>query len=209
MILKVNPTRISLLNLKRELKVAGRGHKLLKDKRDGLMKKFMSSVREVKSLRERVEREMGEVFRLYVRGSSAMPETSIAGAFLLPNIVLNIFAKSETVMSVPTPNFSVSKKGRLFSYGFSETGADMDTSVLKLDSALLEIVKLAELEKTLENLAIEIEKTRRRASALENTKIPNLKDTIRFITMRLEEQARDAVVATMRVKAQILATENS
>ncbi|PIQ91452.1 MAG: V-type ATP synthase subunit D [Parcubacteria group bacterium CG11_big_fil_rev_8_21_14_0_20_39_22] len=209
MILKVNPTRINLLNLKKELKVAKRGHKLLKDKRDGLMKKFMVAIYEVKDLRSRVETELGEVFKHYVRGSALMSQNATENAFLLPSAKISVEVSNETVMSVPTPRFSLTKKGNLFSYGLLETNAEIDTSVSKLDKSFADLIALAELEKTIENLAAEIERTRRRASALENTKIPNLNDTIKFITMRLEEQARDTIVGTMRIKAMIVAKEES
>ncbi len=112
-------------------------------------------------------------------------------------------------MSVVIPSFKMKKEGSAFSYGFLETSGDLDNAVFKLEKLFPDLVKLAELEKTVENLAVEIEKTRRRVSALENTMIPNLEETIRFIYMRLEEQARDAVVSTMRIKAMIVEREES
>lgn len=207
MLLKVNPTRINLLNLKRELKMAKRGHKLLKDKRDGLMKKFMETVHEVKDLRSEVEEGLAQVFRTYTRASTTMRTKSITSAFMLPNAEIGVEATEKTLMSVPIPSFKLTKKGSLFSYGFLETSGDLDTAVMTLDRVFPTLIRLAEQEKKVENLAIEIEKTRRRASALENTMIPNLNETIRFIAGRLEEQARDAVVSTMRIKAMIVAKE--
>jgi V/A-type H+-transporting ATPase subunit D len=209
MILKVNPTRISLLNLKRELKVASRGHKLLKDKRDGLMKKFMATIRETRKLRNEVEDELAGMLLSYTRASTMMAEKAIEAAFLLPNAKLELDVKTTTVMSVPIPQFRLEKSGGLFSYGLLETSGDLDEAVTKLDKLFPKLISLAEMEKTVENLAAEIERTRRRASALENTMIPNLKDTIRFITMRLEEQARDTIVGTMRIKAMILEKEQT
>ncbi len=207
MILKVNPTRINLLTLKRELKLAVRGHKLLKDKRDGLMKKFMETVREVKSLRTHVESELAVMFSSYTRASIMMAQKSIDTAFMLPNAKLSLEVTTKSVMSVPIPEFTLEKNGTLFCYGMLDTSGDLDSAIMKLDATLPDLFTLAQLEKTIENLALEIERTRRRASALENTRIPNLKETIRFITMRLEEQARDAVVGTMRIKAMILEKE--
>jgi len=110
-------------------------------------------------------------------------------------------------MSVPVPEFTIEKSGNAFAYGILETNGDLYTAIGKFDEVFADIIKLAELEKTAENLAEEIERTRRRVSALENTRIPNLNDTIRFITGQLEERARDAVVSTMRVKAMIIAKE--
>jgi len=207
MILKVNPTRITLLNLKKELKVAQKGYKLLKDKRDGLMKKFMSTIREARTLRESVEERLGDAFTAYTRASALIHEKTIDVAFMLPGVTTNLDVKVKTVMSVPVPEFTIEKTGNAFAYGILETNGDLDTAISKFDEVFADIIKLAELEKTAENLAEEIERTRRRVSALENTRIPNLNDTIRFITSQLEERARDAVVSTMRVKAMIIEKE--
>lgn len=207
MILKVNPTRISLLNLKKDLKTAEKGYKLLKDKRDGLMKKFMEIVQETKELKMAVEKELPEFFKLYFTATAQTPQKFLDSAFVLPNAKVNLKVSSRSVMSVPIPSFELEKEGQAFSYGFLETSGDLDTAIRKLEKIFPKLIKLAELEKTMENLATEIEKTRRRTSALENTMIPNLKETIKFIYNRLEEQARDTVVSTMRIKAMILARE--
>ncbi len=208
-ILKVNPTRITLLNLKKELKVAEKGYKLLKDKRDGLMKKFMSVIREARTLRESVEERLGDAFGAYTRANALLHTKTVETAFMLPGVNTNLEVQVKNVMSVPVPEFAIEKKGNVFAYGMYETNGDLDIAVKKFDMVFTDIVKLAELEKTAENLAEEIERTRRRVSALENTRIPNLQDTIRFITSQLEERARDAVVSTMRVKAMIVAKEKS
>ena len=209
MILKVNPTRIILLNLKKDLAVAEKGYKLLKDKRDGLMKKFMSTIRSARELRESVEERLGDAFATYTRASALIHEKTIDVAFMLPGITTKLDVKIKTVMSVPVPEFTIEKQGIAFAYGILETNGDLDTAIAKFDEVFADIVKLAELEKTAENLAEEIERTRRRVSALENTRIPNLNDTIHFITQQLEERARDAVVSTMRVKAMILEKEGN
>lgn len=206
-ILKVNPTRVALLRLKKELKVAKKGHKLLKDKRDGLVKKFMSVIYEAKSLRESVEARLGSAFDSYARASSMTTASSLDAAFLAPNAKIDLDVKVNSVMSVKIPEFTVEKKGSVFAYGLFETTGDLDNAMVKFDEVFVDILRLAELEKTAENLADEIEKTRRRVSALENVRIPNLEDTIKFITMQLDERNRDAVVSTMRVKAMILEKE--
>lgn len=206
-ILKVNPTRIALLGLKKELKVAQKGHKLLKDKRDGLVKKFMTVIYEARDLRELVEQRLGSAFVSYSRASSMTSAAALNTAFMVPNAKVNLEVKVKSVMSVKIPEFSVEKTGSAFSYGMMETTGDLDNAMVKFDDVFVDILKLAELEKTAENLAEEIEKTRRRVSALENVRIPNLQDTIKFITMQLDERGRDAVVSTMRVKAMILAKE--
>lgn len=208
-ILKVNPTRIALLGLKKELKVAKKGHKLLKDKRDGLVKKFMAVIYEAKSTRESVEARLGSAFDSYSRASAMTAATTLDGAFLTPGAKVDIDVKVNSVMSVKIPEFNIEKSGNPFSYGLMETTGDLDNAIVKFDEVIVDILRLAELEKTAESLAEEIEKTRRRVSALENVRIPNLEDTIKFITMQLDERNRDAVVSTMRVKAMILAKEEA
>ena len=207
MILKVNPTRIALLGLKKDLKVAKKGHKLLKDKRDGLVKKFMTIIFEAKSLRESVEARLGSAFDSYARASARSSAAALSTAFMVPNAKIELGVKVSSVMSVKIPEFTIEKSGSAFSYGMLETTGDLDNAMVKFDEVFVDILRLAELEKTAENLAEEIEKTRRRVSALENVRIPNLNDTIKFITMQLDERGRDAVVSTMRVKAMILAKE--
>ncbi|MBU0723280.1 V-type ATP synthase subunit D [Patescibacteria group bacterium] len=207
-ILKVTPTRITLLNLKKELKVAQKGYKLLKDKRDGLMKKFMEIIRTTRQLREAVEEQLGNAFSFYVKATAPIHPKTIEAAFLVPDITTTLTVDVKNIMSVPIPQFHIKKEGYAFSYGILETNGDLDNAIIKFDKVFCDMVKLAELEKTAENLAKEIERTRRRVSALENTRIPNLEDTIHFITQQLEERARDAIVSTMRVKAMIIAKEN-
>jgi V/A-type H+-transporting ATPase subunit D len=207
MILKVSPTRISLLNLKKELKVAQKGHKLLKDKRDGLIKKFMTVIFEARDLRHSVESRLGLAFDSYQRSSAMTPRMAQAVALLVPNAEVSLKVAVKTVMSVKIPEFEITKEGSAFSYGLLDSTGDLDNAIVKFEEVFVDIVRLAQLEKTAENLADEIEKTRRRVSALENVMIPNIKDTIKFITMQLDERARDAVVSTMRVKAMIVAKE--
>ena len=207
MILKVSPTRISLLNLKKELSVAKKGHKLLKDKRDGLIKKFMAIIFETRDLRKSVEERLGMAFDSYQRSSATTSRLAQEVALLVPNAEINLEVNVKTVMSVKIPEFKVSKEGSAFSYGFLDTSGDLDNAIVKFDEVFVDIMRLAGLEKSAENLAEEIEKTRRRVSSLENIMIPNLQETIKFISMQLDERARDAVVSTMRVKAMIVAKE--
>jgi V/A-type H+-transporting ATPase subunit D len=208
-ILKVSPTRIALLTLKKELKLAQKGHKLLKDKRDGLIKKFMAVIYEAKALREGVEARLGSAFDSYTRASSMTAASALDTAFMAPNAKIDLGVKVQSVMSVKIPEFTIEKSGSAFSYGMLETTGDLDNAIVKFDEVFVDILRLAELEKTAEMLAEEIEKTRRRVSALENIRIPNFVDTIKFITMQLDERNRDAVVSTMRVKAMILAKEEA
>lgn len=210
--LKVNPTRINLLRLKRELKVAVRGHKLLKDKRDGLMREFMGRIRDVKELRARLNPELISAFTTYVSASAIMDPVKLKNAFDAlrhtdgtenehPHTG-TITTALRTVMSVKLPTFTpVSDKKISLSYGYLESYGNLDIALARLAPLYRDLLKLAELESAVERLAREIEQTRRRASSLEHLRIPALKTTIRAIQLRLDEQARDALVSTMRVKA--------
>jgi V/A-type H+-transporting ATPase subunit D len=171
------------------------------------VKKFMAVIFEAKAVRESVEARLGSAFDSYTRASAMTNAASLDTAFLAPNAQINLDVKIKSVMSVKIPEFQITKSGSAFSYGMLETTGDLDNAMVKFDEVFVDILKLAELEKTAENLAEEIEKTRRRVSALENVRIPNLQDTIKFITMQLDERNRDAVVSTMRVKAMIVAKE--
>jgi len=201
--LKVNPTRVNLLSLKKELTIAQKGHKLLKDKRDGLMQRFMEVIHQTYELRSEVDTELRNAFVTYTQGASFVTPTLLSGAFMLPRARVSLDVNTHSVMSVPIPQFELSQSGSPFCYGLLDTNGDIDRAIIRFGELLPKLVKLAELEKTVENLADEIERTRRRTSALENNRIPNLKDTIRFINLRLEEQSRDAVVSAMRIKDMI------
>ncbi|MEX1026948.1 MAG: V-type ATP synthase subunit D [Candidatus Paceibacterota bacterium] len=203
--LKVNPTRVNLLALKKRLKTAKKGHKLLKDKRDGLIQKFMQIIKETRELRRQIDQELGTALHTYVRGSSMISKKVLDVAFMVPTSKVSLDVSTESVMAVSIPRFTVHKNGNGFSYGFLETNGDIDRAISQIDEVFPALIKLAELEKAIENLADEIEKTRRRTNALENVMIPNLNSTIRYITTRLEEQQRDAVVASMKIKDMITA----
>ncbi|PIR82855.1 V-type ATP synthase subunit D [Candidatus Kaiserbacteria bacterium CG10_big_fil_rev_8_21_14_0_10_59_10] len=208
--IKVNPTRINLLRLKRELKTAKRGHKLLKDKRDGLMREFMGRVREVKELRARLNPELIRAFTAYASASAIMNPTKLGNAFRAKRGAGGVETSVRNVMSVSLPSFRVKDTNgeHSFPYGYLESYGNLDAAILRLRSLYTDLVRLAELESAVERLAREIEQTRRRASALEHFRIPALQNTIKAITLRLDEQARDALVSTMRVKANIINQEN-
>lgn len=202
-ILNINPTRVSLLNLRKQLQVAYRGHKLLKDKRDGLMKKFMAIIREARVLRFEIEREMGGVMDNFLSASSTMPSRMYDGTLAFPEGNLSLSVQTKNIMSVHVPEFKFLFHGNLLTYGCAQTSGDLDMAIKKLEKLVPHLLKLAELEKTAESLADEIEKTRRRVNALEYTMIPNYLDTIKFIRMKLGEQERGAIIATMVLKSQM------
>jgi len=203
-ILKVNPTRVNLLSLKSNLKTAQKGHKLLKDKRDGLIQRFMAIIRETQQLRAQVDDTLPTALHAYVRAASQVNQKQLDTAFMIPARSFSLSVTTDSVMAVSVPRFTVTAEGDVVSYGFLETQGDLDVAIHSLNTVMPDLIKLAELEKTVENLANEIEKTRRRTNALEYVKIPNLLETIRYINLRLEEQQRDAVVSSMRVKEMIM-----
>jgi V/A-type H+-transporting ATPase subunit D len=202
-VLKVNPTRVNLLKLKKQVKTARRGHKLLKDKRDGLMKKFMEIIREARKLRKEAETKIGEAFRLFLLASSTMPKRSIENALLMPTTKIHLDVKTKNVMSVHIPEFEAEFSGTALTYSSVGTSGNLDIALLKFQEIFPLLLRLAAVEKSAEALADEIEKTRRRVNALEYTMIPNLVQTIKYIVMKLEEQARDALVGVMRIKSMI------
>jgi V/A-type H+/Na+-transporting ATPase subunit D len=202
-ILNVNPTRMNLLVLKKQCSTAQRGHKLLKDKRDGLMKYFMQIIREARELRFQVEKEMGKTLSSFLRVKSVMDPYILQGSLELSELSLDLEVSTKNIMSVYVPEFRVSIHGKSQSYGYNQTSGDLDIALEKLEKILPLLLQLAELEKKAENLAEEIEKTRRRVNALEYTMIPNYIDTMKFIKMKLGEQERGAIIATMFVKSMI------
>ena len=198
--LNLNPTRQELLKLKIKLKTAKRGHKLLKDKRDGLMKHFMSIIRQAKDLREKIEKQLGQGFLAYIFYSSLTRRSAIHKALLVPAQKVTLKAQTKNVMGTEVPVFSYHQEGNLLSYDFASTTSDLDSALLIFSDALQDMVRLAEVEHSAKLLATEIEKTRRRVNALEYVFIPNIEETFKYITAKLNEQERGAIVALMKIK---------
>ncbi len=206
-ILKVNPTRVNLLSLRKRVKTAQRGHKLLKDKRDGLMKQFMELIRETKTLREDLEKQMSAVFADFLKAGAIMSPSALAAALLSSTSKLDLSVETKNVMSVHIPQFAAEFSGKSIGFTTIGTSSALELALGKLQDLFPKLLRLAEYEKAAEALADEIEKTRRRVNTLEHRMIPDLKDTVRFITMKLEESARDSLVSVMRIKAMIEAKE--
>ncbi len=202
-ILQVSPTRMNLLGMKKQIKTAQKGHKLLKDKRDGLMKEFMALIKEARSLRKTVENQMGEAFSLILRASRSTNPKAIETALYSPDISLELEVETKNVMSVKIPEFSSQISGNALNFGKTGVSPFLSLSIETLQEIFPTLLKLAGLEKAIEALAKEIETTRRRVNALEYQMIPNLEETVKFIQLKLEEANRDAVVSVMRVKAMI------
>ncbi|MFH1314867.1 MAG: V-type ATP synthase subunit D [Candidatus Uhrbacteria bacterium] len=205
--LGVNPTRQELLKLKVKLKTSERGYKLLKDKRDGLMKQFMEIIREAKDLRENVEEQLSIGFRSYLFASAKTPPDLLKSAFLLPSMKTVLQADVKNVMSVNVPVFEYKEEGDFLSYGFSFTASELDTALKSFSETLKDMVRLAEVEHSAKLLAEEIEKTRRRVNALEYVFIPKMKETIKYIQAKLGEQERGTIITLMKVKDMLIKQE--
>ena len=206
--LNVNPTRMELTNLKRKLATARRGHKLLKDKRDELMRRFMEMVRENKALRKRVEEKIAHANAHMALARSVMGDAEIEAALMIPMQQMEVEIAEKNVMSVLIPKYTASVRSSdaadIYPYGFAFTSSELDGAVRYLSDILPELLQLAELEKSCQLMAAEIEKTRRRVNALEHVIIPETKSGIRYITMKLDENERSTQIRLMKVKDMML-----
>ncbi len=197
----VNPTRMELTLLKKRLTTARRGHKLLKDKRDELMKQFLDVVRENKTLRESVEDNLKTVYENFLVASAIMSKQVLEQSLMFPKKRIEVDIETKNIMSVNVPRFSFNaEETDLYSYGFFGTSRQLDISVNKLGKLLPDLLSLAEKEKSAQLLAAEIEKTRRRVNALEYVMIPQFTEKIRFIKMKLDENERSTTTRLMKVK---------
>jgi len=203
-VLNISPTRMELTKVKNRLMVAVKGHKLLKDKRDELMRQFLDMIRETKELRQQTEEKMMEANRGFGLASSVMQRETLVSALMMPKQNVTLEISSKNIMGVDVPVFDIREKtknkGDVLSYGYAFTSGDLDRSILALAEILPDLLKLAQQEKTVQMLSAEIEKTRRRVNALEYIVIPNYQDTVRYITMKLEENERGNMTRLMKVK---------
>lgn len=205
---QVNPTRMELTRLKKKLVTATRGHKLLKDKRDELMRQFLDQVRENKTLREQVEAGIQAANKNFLLARAGMQDEVLNTALLAPKQRVSLDYTLENVMSVEIPKFTfhtrTPDKNDIFSYGFAFTSSDLDGAVQSLSDIFPAMLQLAEREKACQLMAAEIEKTRRRVNALEHVVIPRLQENIKYISMKLDENERSTQVRLMKVKDMML-----
>lgn len=206
--LNVNPTRMELTNLKRKLITARRGHKLLKDKRDELMRRFMELVRENKALRQKVENGIKEANKYMSVARSVMSDAEISAALMMPMQQMSIDVGEKNVMSVVIPQFETKLKTAdetdIYPYGFAFTSTELDGAVKYISDIMPDLIRLAETEKACRLMAAEIEKTRRRVNALEHVMIPQYEETIKYISMKLDENERSSNTRIMKVKDMML-----
>ena len=204
----VTPTRMVLNSMKGRLKTARRGHKLLKDKRDELMRQFMDVVKLNKQLRIRVEDGLTDAFSSLQVASAIMSPEMLEQALMYPRQSVELGMKYKNIMSVNVPVYDFRTKNddpsEIYPYGFAQTSGELDDSLEKMAKVFEDMLKLAEIEKTMQLLAEDIEKTRRRVNALEYVMIPELEENIRYITMKLEENENSTKVRLLKVKEMVL-----
>ena len=219
--LNVNPTRIELSNLKAILHTATRGHKLLKDKQDELMRKFIELIKKNRQLRIDVEVELESAFKEFLQASAVMSPEMMEEAVILSKEEVTVDIKTRNVMSVNVPvmsfnnnereygmgeeenkqdNLDSTVAGNIFPYGLAQTSSELDDAITKLNIIMPKLLELAEIEKTCQLLADEIESTRRRVNALEYRTIPDLEETIRYIRLKLDENERATITRLMKTK---------
>ncbi len=199
--LRVNPNRMELLKLKRRTAVAVRGHKLLKDKMDELLKQFLVLVRENRELRRSIEAELAEAYGIFALARSEMITEEVEQALEYPTRQLRVSTETRSITGVKVPTFNLSVEGELDSYGLALTPAAFDDSIARFDALVPRLVQLAEVETAVLVMATEIEKTRRRVNALEYVLIPSLEETTAYITMKLDELERFYRTQLMKIKS--------
>ena len=204
----ITPTRMMLKQLKGRLKTARRGHKLMKDKRDELMRRFMDIVKLNKELRERVETGLTASFASLQVASAIMSPEVLEQALLYPRQSVELGVTFKNIMSVNVPEYSFHTKNNdpseIYPYGFAQTSGELDDALEQMAKVFEDMLELAQVEKTMQLLAEEIEKTRRRVNALEYVMIPELEANIRYITMKLEENENSTKVRLLKVKEMVL-----
>ena len=203
--LNVNPTRMELTRLKTRLKTAVRGHKLLKDKQDELMRQFIEMIKENKKLREKVEEKLQNSFKDFLLSRGVMSDEMLENAILYPKEKISLKIKMKNIMSVNVPKMTFIKDnenlaGSIYPYEYAQTSADLDDAIEGLNEIMDELLELSEIEKACQLMADEVEKTRRRVNALEYMTIPQYQETIKYIQMKLDENERGNIIRLMKVK---------
>ncbi len=207
----INPTRMELTRLKGRLKTAQRGHKLLKDKRDELMRQFLILLRQNQALRAKVEAGLESANAAFTVASAVMSPEVLEQALLYPKQHVELEVQLQNVMSVYVPNYQfqaqTSDLSDIYPYGFAQTSGELDDALANLASVFHDMLELAQVEKSVQLMAREIEKTRRRVNALEHVMIPDYLEKIRYISMKLDENERGATARLMKVKDMMLEEE--
>ena len=208
---QVNATRMELTKQKRRLATSSRGHKLLKDKRDELMKQFLDLIRENRSLRKKVEEGLMQAHGSFTVASALMSSEIMEQSLLYPKQSVDLDMSFKNIMSVNVPQYRFTTRsadaGEVYPYGFATTSGELDSAVDALSSVFEDMLKLAQIEKACQLMAEEIEKTRRRVNALEYVVIPDCQAKIKSISMKLDENERNNTIRLMKVKDMMLNAE--
>lgn len=198
--IRVNPTRMELLRLKKRAAVAKRGHKLLKDKRDELMKTFLALTRQARDLRKEVDDKLTTAYRSFLVARAVMSPEMLEEAIMFPKQQVSLTMSEKRMLNLTAPVFELHQEGEVYAYGLANTSSELDSSLGIFSEVLSLMVKLAGVERSVELLAEEIERTRRRVNALEHVLIPQLETAIKSISMKLSEQERAATTRLMKIK---------
>jgi V/A-type H+-transporting ATPase subunit D len=198
--IQVNPNRMELSRLKRRLVVAKRGHKLLKDKQDALVKEFLGRARAVRSLRDEVEADLALCRRDFLLARAQTLPAMLEQALLVTGKAARLSVSRKNVMSVAVPIYTLSSQEQGLGYGLAGTPAGLDLALERFQAVLPRLIRLAEEEKALKLMAAEIERTRRRVNALQHVMVPSLMEAIRGISMKLDEMERANLSRLMRIK---------
>jgi len=197
---QVNATRMELLNLKKRFNIAKRGHKLLKQKQDEILRILQKTIEELSSIREEVEKQLSKALKQFFLARAYEDKNIFEGSFLMLDANIELSKEIQKVMNVPLPVYRKSFKGELISYGFAMTSPSLDIALKNLMEVFERLIQLAQLEKRIILLAEEMEKTRRRVNALEYILIPEIESSVREINMKLEEREREKNSRLMIIK---------
>ncbi len=207
-VMNVNPTRMQLQKLKKQLNTALRGHKMLKDKRDELMRQFLELVKQDMELRKTIEEKLRRCNAGFASAGAVMSSEVLDESLITTKQKMYANADSKNIMSVNVPVFSTQTRtdesASTYPYGFAYTSFELDEAIEALNDTAQDLVKLAEIEKSCEMMSAEIEKTRRRVNSLEHVLIPRYSETIKYISMKLEENDRSSKARLMKVKDMLL-----
>ena len=199
MLANVNATRMELLRLRRRVSLASRGHRLLSEKRDEISRQLIQIAREIRPLREKVEKELSETFRRFMLARATVEPEHTKTALAVPTKKFSLAIAFANVMNIKVPQLAKEISGEIICYGYATTSGEMDVALLALERAFDHLIELAEKEKQADLLATELQMTRRRVNVLEHVVIPELHETIRFIFDKLAEAERDNISRLMKI----------
>jgi V/A-type H+-transporting ATPase subunit D len=202
MAVKINPTRMELKRVKERLKTAVRGHKLLKEKSEEMIRQFTALIKKNKALREELEGALSAALKKFMLAKSLTDEKKLAQAIALPAVKYQVACDKKSIMNVMVPQMEIIKTGSegIFPYSFVGITGELNEAIGAITSLLPKMIELAGVEKACEMLAEEIQKNKRRVNALEYFMIPQMQETIRYIVMKLDENDRANLIRLMKVK---------